>query len=91
MAKTLETLIEQRETLSKQLQLHNLRGEAMRKKLDAVVEQLQVTCGHEDTETTSTYHGGGYDYCATTFYTTTCLTCGKKLESWTKDHHGIFG
>lgn len=91
MAKNLQPLIEQRELLTRQLQLHELKGESLQKKLDAAVAKLQDACQHDDVEETSSYHGGGYDYCAESFYTHTCRTCGKVLKQWSKMHYGIYG
>lgn len=91
MAKDLNHLIEVRDNLQQQLKLLDLRREALQKKVDASVQAVQATCTHEDVEETSSYHGGGYDYCAETFYSQTCRTCGKVLKQWSKTHHGVYG
>ena len=91
MAKNLQSLADECELLRKQLQLHELKGDSLRNKLEAAEVKLQAACPHEDVEETSSYHGGGYDYCAETFYTHTCRTCGKVLKQWSKTHYGIYG
>lgn len=65
--RSMDKLIEQRNTPEQRLKVHVLCEEALRRQLDALVERLQAECPHEHTTTTSTYHGGGYDYCAETF------------------------
>ena len=91
MANNLQCLVDQRKLLAKQLQLHELKGESLRKKLEAVETKLQEACSHDEVEETSSYHSGGYDYCAETFYSHTCRTCGKVVKRWSKTHHGIYG
>lgn len=48
-------------------------------KLKKLAEKLKGTCHHPDEfqVKTSKYHSAGYDYCASTTYTTTCKICGK--------------
>jgi nitrite reductase/ring-hydroxylating ferredoxin subunit len=91
MAKDLQRLIKVRDDLRTRLRLHELRGEALMKKVDEAITAVQEACPHEDTEETSTYHGGGYDYCAETNYRLRCNTCQKLLKKWTETHHGIYG
>ena len=91
MAKDLNHLIAVRDRLKQQLKLHTLRGEALSNKLDKVIEEVQGACAHAFTEQTSTYHTGGYDYCAETHYSLRCETCDKLLKKWTVTHHGIYG
>lgn len=91
MTEKLSTLIEQRDSLQKQMQLLNLREAALQKRIDKVVSQLQAECQHESARVDSTYFSGGYDYCAETRYHQHCLTCGKTLQTWTKVHHGVYG
>ena len=91
MPKDLSTLIEQRDNLRKQMQLLHLREAALQKKIDKVVGELQEACPHEDVKTDDKYFGGGYDYCAETFYKQECRTCGKTIKTWSKTHYGIYG
>lgn len=91
MAKDLQTLIDARDLLRQKLKLHDLKGESLRKRLDTAISAVQAVCDHSDVETTYTYHGGGYDYCAETRYRTRCLTCGHVVKKWTETHPGIYG
>ncbi len=91
MAQEISTIIEQRDLLLKQQALLSLQQSSLQKKIDAAVAQLQQICNHAENQIDSTYHGGGYDYCAETRYRQHCLTCGKTLRTWDKLHHGVFG
>ena len=85
MAKDLQTL------LTQQLKLHELRGAALTKRTDKAIAAVQEICPHTDVEKTSTYHSGGYDYCAETRYKVTCKVCDKVVKAWTQDHPGVYG
>ena len=90
MDKDLDLLVSKRDRLLKEQQIHNLRGTSLSKQIEVAVAALQDNCPHLDVVETSDYHSGGYDYCAETFYTDTCNTCGKVLRQWSKSHHGIY-
>lgn len=87
----INTLKQQQELLTAQLRIASLKVESLSDKLQKVTSAIQETCPHDAVEQTSSYHGGGYDYCAETFYKTTCKDCGKVIKTWSKTHHGIYG
>lgn len=87
----LQSLIDARELATAKLRIHNLRGEKLGNDYVRAVEALQAACPHDDVLHDTHYHGGGYDYCASTDHTWTCKTCGKLIKHETKTHHGQFG
>jgi hypothetical protein len=91
MADTIESLTKRRAELQHRIKIHQLKEEAMQKELDEITRDLQQLCLHTDIERTSSYHTGGYDYCAETIYTERCKVCEKALRTWSKMHHNIYG
>lgn len=89
--KTLPQLLEVRDNLARQLDLHAVRGKALEKKYHQVLRELQAACPHEDQVKSTTYTEGGYDYCATTRVVYTCKTCGAILNVIEETHHGRYG
>ena len=87
----LQPLIEARSLLARELDLHRLKGISLQKKYEGAVLALQAACTHTDLDEEWKYYSGGYDYCAETFYKTTCRTCSKVIKQWSKTHHGIYG
>jgi hypothetical protein len=79
---TLTTLIEARELAAAKLRIHNLRGETLQNVYQQTVEALQEACPHDDTEKTSKYYSGGYDYVDETIHKLTCKICNKLVETW---------
>jgi len=87
----LTKLIEERNRLAREMDIHALRGSALQKKFEGAVLALQEVCPHAEVKTQSSYHSGGYDYCAETIHNTYCTTCGFLVETRTDLHHGRFG
>ena len=87
---TLAAMINARELLKNEQKISALRAEALRKRVEKVVKELQAYCPHAVTEETSSYFSGSYDEVARTFYRETCNHCGLSLRTWDKAH-GHYG
>jgi phage regulator Rha-like protein len=79
---TIQTLLDARELAATKLKIHNLRGETLQTAYEKAVNKLQEACPHDDTEQTSKYYSGGYDYVDETIHRVTCKTCDKLVETW---------
>lgn len=84
MAKTIQQLLDERNVLARELDIHNLKGEALTKKYQAAVLNLQDECPHEFTASESTYYEGGFDYRAETIKNTFCKQCGFLVDTQRK-------
>jgi hypothetical protein len=73
------------------LAIHKLRGAVLERDRDTAIAALQEACRHDDVLHETSYHSGGYDYCATTDHTWTCKLCGKLIKHDTEMHHGRYG
>ena len=87
----LQSLIEARNLLARELDLHRLKGISLQKKYEGAVLALQEACPHSDLDEQRKYHGGGYDYCASTTVNVYCKTCGFLVDTQDIQHHGRFG
>ena len=84
------SLLSKLETLYSQQKVLSLRASGLRKRIEETQKELVAVCKHENVDETSRYYGGSYDEVARTFYTHTCVTCGKVLKEWDKSH-GYYG
>ena len=91
MTRELSTIKDELKTAKAEAKLADLRAGVAHGKVEKLVKELQATCTHPKTKTTSSYHSGGYDFCAETFYSETCTSCDKIIRTWEKMHHGIYG
>lgn len=87
----LQPLLDARNLLARELDLHRLKGTSLQKKYEGAVLALQEACQHSDLDEQHTYHQGGYDYCASTTVNTYCKTCGFLVDTHEETHHGRFG
>lgn len=83
-------LVPRRDALLAEEKIQSLRLVAIQNRLSAIVEQLQEVCPHVDTEQTSQYHRGGYDYTSSTTHQLHCKTCKVLLKHW-EVNHGTYG
>jgi 1,2-phenylacetyl-CoA epoxidase catalytic subunit len=79
---TLTTLIEARELAAAKLKIHELRSDTLRTAYEKAINKLQEACPHDDTEKTSKYYSGGYDYVDETIHKLTCKICNRLVETW---------
>ncbi len=64
-----------------------LRKKVLIKKHETILKKLIETCGHEETHIEESYSDGGYDYYASTTYTTICDICGSRVDNSVREHN----